>query len=96
MPQELFKEYRTRFLPVDAISEEDYKNFNISNIAEISKYISSSSGSHFQANTLDGVDQGMAAITLRGLDHSATLLLVNSKGKLLLAPLLMREKDILI
>ena len=65
--------------PVDAISEEDYKNFNISNIAEISKYISSSSGSHFQANTLDGVDQGMAAITLRGLDHSATLLLVNSK-----------------
>jgi iron complex outermembrane receptor protein len=65
--------------PVDAISEEDYKNFNISNIAEISKYISSSSGSHFQANTLDGVDQGMAAITLRGLDHSATLLLINSK-----------------
>ena len=65
--------------PVDAISEKDYRNFNISNIAEISKYISSSSGSHFQANTLDGVDQGMAAITLRGLDHSATLLLVNSK-----------------
>jgi iron complex outermembrane receptor protein len=65
--------------PVDVIFEEDYKNFNISNIAEISKYISSSSGSHFQANTLDGVDQGMAAITLRGLDHSATLLLINSK-----------------
>ena len=65
--------------PVDVISEDDYKNFNISNIAEISKYISSSSGSHFQANTLDGVDQGMAAITLRGLDHSSTLLLINSK-----------------
>ena len=65
--------------PVEVITEDDYKNFNISNIAEISKYISSSSGSHFQANTLDGVDQGMAAITLRGLDHSATLLLVNSK-----------------
>ncbi|MDB9747723.1 TonB-dependent receptor [Gammaproteobacteria bacterium] len=65
--------------PVEVITGDDYKNFNISNIAEISKYISSSSGSHFQANTLDGVDQGMAAITLRGLDHSATLLLVNSK-----------------
>ena len=65
--------------PVEVITEDDYKNFNISNIAEISKYISSSSGSHFQANTLDGVDQGMAAITLRGLDHSATLLLINSK-----------------
>ena len=65
--------------PVEVITEDDYKNFNISNIAEITKYISSSSGSHFQANTLDGVDQGMAAITLRGLDHSATLLLVNSK-----------------
>ena len=65
--------------PVDVISEEDYKNFNISNIAEISKYISSSSGSQFQTNALDGVDQGMAAITLRGLDHSSTLLLINSK-----------------
>ena len=65
--------------PVDVITADDYKNFNISNIAEISKYISSSSGSHFQANTLDGVDQGMAAITLRGLDHSSTLLLINSK-----------------
>jgi len=65
--------------PVDVISESDYRNLNISNIAEISKYISSSSGSHFQANTLDGVDQGMAAITLRGLDHASTLLLINSK-----------------
>jgi iron complex outermembrane receptor protein len=65
--------------PVEVITEYDYKNFNISNIAEISKYISSSSGSNFQANTLDGVDQGMAAITLRGLDHSSTLLLINSK-----------------
>ena len=65
--------------PVEVITEDDYKNFNISNIAEISKYISSSSGSHFQANTLDGVDQGMATITLRGLDHSSTLLLINSK-----------------
>ncbi|MDA8890393.1 TonB-dependent receptor plug domain-containing protein, partial [Gammaproteobacteria bacterium] len=65
--------------PVDIITEEDYKNFNISNIAEISKYLSSSSGSHFQSNTLDGVDQGMNAITLRGLDQASTLLLINSK-----------------
>ena len=65
--------------PIDIISEEDYKNFNISNISEISKYLSSSSGSHFQSNTLDGVDQGMAAITLRGLDQASTLLLINSK-----------------
>ena len=36
--------------PVDVISESDYRNLNISNIAEISKYISSSSGSHFQAH----------------------------------------------
>ena len=65
--------------PIDIISEEDYKNFNISNISEISKYLSSSSGSHFQSNTLDGVDQGMAAITLRGLDQASTLLLINSE-----------------
>ena len=65
--------------PIDIISEEDYQNFNISNISEISKYLSSSSGSHFQSNTLDGVDQGMAAITLRGLDQASTLLLINSK-----------------
>ena len=65
--------------PVDIITDEDYKNFNISNIAEISKYLSSSSGSHFQSNTLDGVDQGMNAITLRGLDQASTLLLINSK-----------------
>ena len=66
-------------ISIDLISEEDYKNLNITNIAEISKYISSSSGSHFQSNTLDGVDQGMAAVTLRGLDHASTLVLLNSK-----------------
>jgi len=65
--------------PVDVINQEDYKNFNVSSFAEISKYITSSSGSHFQTNTLGGVDQGMASITLRGLDHSSTLLLINSK-----------------
>lgn len=65
--------------PVDVITKEDFENFNISSFAEISKYITSASGSHFQTNALEGVDQGMASITLRGLDHSATLLLLNSK-----------------
>ncbi|NCX30564.1 MAG: TonB-dependent receptor, partial [Proteobacteria bacterium] len=65
--------------PVDVLTKKDFNNFNISNIAEISKFITSSSGSHFQANTLEGVDQGMASFTLRGLDHASTLLLVNSK-----------------
>ena len=65
--------------PVDVITKEGFENFNISSFAEISKYITSASGSHFQTNALAGVDQGMASITLRGLDHSATLLLLNSK-----------------
>lgn len=65
--------------PVDVINKEGFENFNISSFAEISKYITSASGSHFQTNALEGVDQGMASITLRGLDHSATLLLLNSE-----------------
>ena len=65
--------------PVNVITKEDFENFNISNFAEISKYLTSSSGSHFQTNALEGVDQGMASITLRGLEHSSTLLLLNSK-----------------
>jgi len=65
--------------PVDVITKESFENFNISSFAEISKYITSASGSHFQTNALEGVDQGMSSITLRGLDHSATLLLLNSK-----------------
>ena len=65
--------------PVDVITREGFENFNISSFAEISKYITSASGSHFQTNALEGVDQGMSSITLRGLDHSATLLLLNSK-----------------
>ena len=39
----------------------------------------SASGSHFQTNSLDGTDQGMSSITLRGLDHSSTLVLINNK-----------------
>ena len=65
--------------PVKIIDKDMIEDINISSIAEISKYISSSSGSHFQANTLGGVDQGMASITLRGLDHASTLVLINSK-----------------
>ncbi len=65
--------------PITIIDKDMIEDINISSIAEISKYISSSSGSHFQANTLGGVDQGMASITLRGLDHASTLVLINSK-----------------
>ena len=65
--------------PISIINKDLIDDLNISSIAEISKYITSSSGSHFQANTLGGVDQGMASITLRGLDHASTLVLINSK-----------------
>ena len=42
--------------PVDIISAEEFKNLRISNVAELSKYLSIASGSHFQTNALDGVD----------------------------------------
>ena len=42
--------------PVDVVTKEGFDNFNISNFAEISKYITSASGSHFQTNALEGVD----------------------------------------
>ena len=42
--------------PVDVVTREDFENFNISNFAEISKFLTSASGSHFQTNALDGVD----------------------------------------
>ena len=65
--------------PVEIINEADLKDLNILTIGEISKYITSASGSHFQTNSLDGTDQGMSSITLRGLDHSSTLVLINNK-----------------
>ena len=65
--------------PVQVINENNFKNLNITNIGEISKYLNVSSGSRFQSNALEGIDQGMSSITLRGLDSSATLLLLNSK-----------------
>ena len=75
----LLKDNENNFSPVQVIDENDFKNFNITNIGEISKYLNVSSGSRFQSNALEGVDQGMSSITLRGLDSSATLLLLNSK-----------------
>ena len=65
--------------PIDVISAEEFKNLRVSTVAELSKYLGIASGSHFQTNALDGIDQGMATITLRGLGHSSTLVLVNKK-----------------
>ena len=75
----LLKNAESDLSPVQLINENDYKNFNITNIGEISKYLNVSSGSRFQTNALEGVDQGMSSITLRGFDASATLLLLNSR-----------------
>ena len=75
----LLKDAESDLSPVQVINGTNYKNFNITNIGEISKYVNVSSGSRFQTNALEGVDQGMSSITLRGLDASATLLLINSK-----------------
>lgn len=75
----LLKDIETDSSPVDQITSEDFDKLNVNNIAEISKYLNTTAGSHFQTNALEGVDQGMANITLRGLDHASTLLLINSK-----------------
>ena len=40
--------------PVDVISNEEFKQLRVSTVAEISKYLSVASGSHFQTNALDG------------------------------------------
>ena len=65
--------------PVETFSKDDYLKFNTMSLSEISRYIPSISGSHFQTNSMDGEDQGMSAITLRGLDHASTLLMINTK-----------------
>ena len=75
----LLEDIETDSSPVDQITNEDFDKLNVNNIAEISKYLNTTAGSHFQTNALEGVDQGMANITLRGLDHASTLLLINSK-----------------
>ena len=69
--------------PVEVIDEASYRDLNITNIGEISKYLNISAGSHFQTNALGGVDQGMSAVTLRGLDHASTLVLLNAKRQTL-------------
>ena len=65
--------------PIETFSRDDYLKFNTMTLSEISRYIPSISGSHFQTNSMDGEDQGMSAITLRGLDHASTLLMINTK-----------------
>ncbi|MAJ30546.1 MAG: TonB-dependent receptor [Gammaproteobacteria bacterium] len=70
---------RANDIGTQIIDQTDFKNLNVSTVGEISKYLASAAGAHFQSNTLDGVDQGMAAITLRGLDHASTLVLINQK-----------------
>ena len=65
--------------PIEVFSKDDYLKFNTISLSEISRYIPSISGSHFQTNSMDGEDQGMSAITLRGLDHASTLLMINTK-----------------
>ena len=64
--------------PVDVLSAAEIENLNISSLAEIGKYIHTSSGSHFQSDSLEGTDQGMANINLRGLNLSATLVMILS------------------
>ena len=44
-------------ISVEVIDETEFNNLNVTSVGEISKYLSSASGSHFQSNTLDGVDQ---------------------------------------
>ena len=75
----LLKDVESDSSPVEQITSDDFDDLNVNNIAEITKYLNSTSGSHFQTNALDGIDQGMSNITLRGLDHASTLLLINSK-----------------
>ena len=65
--------------PIEVITSKEYDQLNITNVAEISKYLNISSGSRFQSNALEGVDQGMASLTLRGLEQASTLILINSK-----------------
>ena len=63
----------------EIIKAQQIKDFGLVSFAELSQYITSSSGSRFQSNTLGGQDQGMASINLRGLEQESTLVLINSK-----------------
>ena len=53
--------------PVDVISAEEFKNLRVSTVAELSKYLSIASGSHFQTNALDGVTKAWRQLLLGGL-----------------------------
>ena len=70
---------RSNDIGTEVIDQSDFNNLNVTTVGEISKYLASAAGAHFQSNTLDGVDQGMSSITLRGLDHASTLVLINQK-----------------
>jgi iron complex outermembrane receptor protein len=72
------KDKTTEASPVDIFSAEKISDLNLSSISEIGKYIHTASGSHFQSDSLEGTDQGMANINLRGLNLSATLVMINS------------------
>ena len=48
----LLKESKSKFSPVEIITAEKFDEIGVSTIAEISKYLSASSGSHFQTNTI--------------------------------------------
>ena len=74
---------RSNDIGTEIIDQSAFNDLNISTVGEISKYLSSAAGAHFQSNTLDGVDQGMSAITLRGLDNASTLVLINQKRQTL-------------
>ena len=41
--------------PIEVINKEDLENLNITQLAEISKYLNISSGSRFQTNALEGL-----------------------------------------
>ena len=49
---------RANDIGTEIIDQTDFKNLNVSTVGEISKYLASAAGAHFQSNTLDGVDQG--------------------------------------
>ena len=45
---------RANDIGTEIIDQTDFKNLNVSTVGEISKYLASAAGAHFQSNTLDG------------------------------------------
>ena len=87
---------RANDIGTEIIDQSDFNDLNISTIGEISKYLSSAAGAHFQSNTLDGVDQGMSAITLRDWIMHPHWFLSIREDKLSLAHHPMKAKGILM